>query len=230
MTKKVKIHNICHLHTVCIPGHDGLDLLNCSTCLPWICVSACSSLWATSHFWYRTPHQGWWLRFQALSRLLKGELHSLTLLQAPEASHVQLALVQKDIHQDLNATMDTNDSLAARATSSSTSSGALVQPNANCWFDPEPMVVGWAHGPRTLVWGLLAPEKSRGPTGHLDMNVQQKFPTQNVQSHCVYPPHTLVFPTFLIIMNDMTVHPVARTWISEPALISHFSPGLLPNF
>ena len=31
-------------------------------------------------------------RFQALSRLLKGELYGLTLLQAPEALHVQLTL------------------------------------------------------------------------------------------------------------------------------------------
>ena len=43
---------------VCIPWHDGLYLLSCSTCLPLICISASSSLWAAFLSQYRTPHQG----------------------------------------------------------------------------------------------------------------------------------------------------------------------------
>ena len=44
-----------------IPWHDGLDLNNCSTSLPLICVSAYSLLWVAFHSQLRTPHQGWWL-------------------------------------------------------------------------------------------------------------------------------------------------------------------------
>ena len=60
------------------------------------------------------------------------------------------------------------------------------------------------------------------PNEHLHTNIPWELLIQCPKPH-VHPSHTWTFPTFPIIVDDIAMHPIARTRTLDPSLTSHFS-------
>lgn len=88
--------------TPCIPCPDGLDLHSCLICRIFIFLLHVFPFWPPHTPNTEHPPGLVTQRFQSLRGLLRGELHCLTILQAPEALRVQFTLGHK-VQHDLGA-------------------------------------------------------------------------------------------------------------------------------